>query len=180
MKIKTKHILLNFLHLMKAYKFCKDCEIPASAQTFPALVLHRSCDKNGLLTCVKLRKRLTVAHYQEGNKYQVNRCLRYQVKSSLCKMETFALKGQQLIADCQHPLSDMGKKILTSFYSTSVLVVVPVFSINISISQRKYKSQISRLVSWYCSSILQRSRKWEISSQGIRLRGNFGIPWSFL
>lgn len=48
MKIKNKHVLLKFLHLMRAYKFCKDCEIPASAQSFPALVLHRSCDKNVL------------------------------------------------------------------------------------------------------------------------------------
>lgn len=85
---------------------------------------------------VKLRKRLTVAHYQEGNKHQVNRCLRYQVKSSLCKMETFAQKGQQLIADCQHPVSDMGKKILTSFYSTSVLVLVLVLSLKGSIKAR--------------------------------------------
>lgn len=51
-------------------------------------------------------------------------------------METFAQKGQQLIADCQHPVSDMGKKILTSFYSTSVLVLVLVLSLKGSIKAR--------------------------------------------
>lgn len=56
---------------MRAYKFSRDCEITASAQSFPALVPHRSCDKNGLLTSIKLRKRLTVAHNQEGDKHQV-------------------------------------------------------------------------------------------------------------
>ena len=55
MKIETKHALLHFLKLVGAYKFSRDCEIPALVQSFPAVVSHRSNDKSELLGCIKFR-----------------------------------------------------------------------------------------------------------------------------
>lgn len=56
-KTETKHALLHFLQLIRAYKFSRDCEIPAVTQTFPALVPCRRSDKSGLLACVKFRNK---------------------------------------------------------------------------------------------------------------------------
>lgn len=52
MKIETKHALFNFLQLVGAYKFSRDCEIPALAQSFPAVVSHRTNNKSELLGCI--------------------------------------------------------------------------------------------------------------------------------
>lgn len=59
------------------WNFCLCTIFPCSS--FP----RELWQKNGLLTCVKIRKKLPAAYYQKVGK--VNRCLRYQVKTSCAK-----------------------------------------------------------------------------------------------
>lgn len=123
------------------------------------VVPHRSCHKNGLLTCVRLRKRWTAAHCQEGDKHQIKKKDASDIKWKLLmqkhfhfKMETFVPKWQQLTA------SDMRREILTRVCASSFYQD---FSISISISQSVHKGQIIRLVSWYLSLYLNIAEKQE-------------------